>query len=106
MKKALTCLAAVIVLTLCWAQNAMAIPAFARMYSYSCSTCHDPGYGQLNKFGYNFRAAGYRIPSDIGKEMNDGKFDLTNYMSFRYSGGLSATTTSNANQASTPDNLS
>ena len=84
----------------------MAIPAFARMYSYSCSTCHDPGYGQLNKFGYKFRAAGYRIPTDIGKEMNDGKFDVTNYIAARYTAGLSATTKTNADGSPTPDNAS
>jgi len=106
MKKFLAIALLALGVVMCLTSNAGAIPMFARMYSYDCSTCHYPGYGQLNKFGYKFRAAGYRIPSDIGKDMNDGKFDLTNYMSFRYSGGLSATTTSNANQASTPDNLS
>ena len=86
--------------------KAEAVPMFARMYSYNCSTCHYPGYGQLNKFGYKFRAAGYRIPSDIGKDMNDGKFDITNYAAFRFSAGLSATTVSNANKSVTPDNAS
>lgn len=86
--------------------KAGAVPMFARMYSYDCSTCHYPGYGQLNKFGYKFRAAGYRIPADIGKDMNDGKFDITNYATFRFSAGISGTTTTNANGTATPDNAS
>ena len=53
-------------LLLSMVSTAGAVPMFARMYSYNCTMCHYPGYGQLNKFGYNFRAAGYRIPSDIG----------------------------------------
>ncbi len=91
-------------LFLCFSPVAQAVPMFARMYSYNCSTCHDPGYGQLNKFGYNFRAAGYRIPSDIGKDMNDGKFEITKYIAARYSAGASATTTTDANKTAVPDN--
>lgn len=104
--KTLKLLIAGIVLALCCSQSAMAIPAFARMYSYNCSTCHAPGYGQLNKFGYNFRAAGYRIPSDIGKDMNGGKFELANYIAGRYSAGISAKTTTNADGSATPDSFS
>ncbi len=91
-------------LFLCFSSMAQAVPMFARMYSYNCTTCHYPGYGQLNKFGFNFRAAGYRIPADIGKDMNDGKFDVTNYVAFRYSAGISGTTTSNKSGAPQPDN--
>ncbi len=84
--------------------SAWAIPSFARMYNYNCTMCHYPGYGQLNKFGYNFRAAGYRIPSDIGKEMNGGKVDWTNYIAARFSAGVKASTQTNANGSATPDN--
>lgn len=84
--------------------NVGAVPMFARMYSYNCTMCHYPGYGQLNKFGYNFRAAGYRIPADIGKDMNGGKFDFTNYIAARFSAGGSVKTTSQANGAPTPNN--
>ncbi|HUO57562.1 MAG TPA: hypothetical protein VMV05_05235 [bacterium] len=93
-----------LVLFLGLAPLAWSVPMFARMYSYNCSTCHYPGYGQLNKFGYFFRAAGYRIPKDIGKDMNDGKFDLANYVTARFSAGGSAKTTSNASGAPTADN--
>ncbi len=40
---------------------AEAIPAFARKYQTSCSTCHTV-YPVLNSFGKAFRASGYRIP--------------------------------------------
>ena len=106
MMKTLKWLALGIVLTLFCSQGAMAVPMFARMYSYNCTMCHDPGYGQLNKFGYNFRAAGYRIPADIGKDMNGGKYDFTNYISARYSAGGSLKTTTLASGAPTPDNAS
>lgn len=36
--------------------------------------------------------------------MNDGKFDLTNYLTARFSAGVKATTTTNANGTPVPDN--
>ena len=93
-----------VVLFLGFAPSVWAVPMFARMYSYNCTLCHYPAYGQLNKFGYNFRAAGYRIPGDIGKDMNGGKFDFTNYIAARFSAGGSVKTTVQANKAATPDN--
>lgn len=41
--------------------EALAIPAFARKYATSCSTCH-VAYPVLNSFGKAFRAKGYRMP--------------------------------------------
>lgn len=41
--------------------NSSAIPAFARKYKTSCSTCHSI-YPVLNAFGKAFKANGYRIP--------------------------------------------
>lgn len=41
--------------------DSSAIPAFARKYKTSCSTCHTM-YPVLNSFGKAFRANGYRIP--------------------------------------------
>lgn len=86
--------------------NANAVPMFARMYSYTCSTCHYPGYGQLNKFGWEFRDAGFRIPSDIGKVVNDGKYELGNYMTARFSAGGSLETQTQPNNVPIPDNAS
>ncbi len=49
-----------------WASRASAIPAFARRYGTSCTTCHviPP---KLNAFGVAFKNNGYRIPGDDEK---------------------------------------
>ena len=47
-------------------QTAMSMPNFARRYNMSCSSCHNP-VPRLNDFGFKFRAAGFRLPDDIGK---------------------------------------
>jgi hypothetical protein len=43
------------------AQTALAIPAFARKYGYSCEVCHAP-IPHLKAFGEEFAGNGYRIP--------------------------------------------
>lgn len=106
MKNRLLAVLAVVGLSLAFLPAARAVPQFARMYSYNCSTCHYPGYGQLNKFGYEFRAAGYRLPKDIGKDMNDGNFDASKYMSIRFSAGGALKTTAKPNNAPVPDSAS
>jgi hypothetical protein len=40
-----------------------AIPAFARMYGLSCSTCHID-FPKLNDFGKAFKDAGFKFPKD------------------------------------------
>lgn len=47
--------------------DAQALPNFARKYNADCSMCHfiPP---QLNRLGYEFRAAAFRLPSEIGKD--------------------------------------
>ncbi len=40
-----------------------AIPAFARMYQTSCSTCHSD-FPKLNDFGKAFKDAGFKFPTD------------------------------------------
>jgi hypothetical protein len=42
------------------------MPMFARKLGVGCSTCHTSP-PRLNETGYKFRAAGYRMPSEIGK---------------------------------------
>lgn len=106
MKKKFLAVLAVVGLSLAFLPTAQAVPQFARMYSYNCSTCHYPGYGQLNKFGYEFRAAGYRLPKDIGKDMNEGAFDASKYMSIRFSAGGSLKTTTTPNNVPVPDSAS
>ena len=41
------------------------IPAFARKLNVSCNHCHTT-IPRLNRTGYRFRAAGFRLPEDIG----------------------------------------
>jgi hypothetical protein len=43
--------------------DARAIPAFARMYGTSCSTCHID-FPKLNDFGKAFKDAGFKFPQD------------------------------------------
>ncbi len=56
-----------VVLTLAFpfamASNSYAIPAFARMYGTSCSTCHID-FPKLNDFGKAFKDAGFKFPKD------------------------------------------
>ena len=42
-----------------------ALPMFARRYGVGCSTCHTSA-PRLNETGYQFRAAGFRMPNEIG----------------------------------------
>ncbi len=45
------------------AKQSAAIPAFARQYGTSCSTCHID-FPKLNDFGKAFKDAGFKFPSD------------------------------------------
>jgi len=50
-------------LTVLSASKSYAIPAFARMYGTSCSTCHID-FPKLNDFGKAFKDAGFKFPKD------------------------------------------
>lgn len=53
---------------LVWApQDAQAMSQFARRYGVSCSVCHTT-IPRLTPAGYKFRAAGFRMPDELGKE--------------------------------------
>lgn len=54
---------AVAVLAALAASRAHAIPAFARKYQFSCSTCHAP-FPRLKPFGEEFAARGFVLPPD------------------------------------------
>jgi hypothetical protein len=56
------------------AREADAIPAFARKYQYSCSTCHAP-FPRLKPFGEEFAARGYRM-EDPSKEPTRATYDV------------------------------
>jgi len=61
-------------------KNSEAMPLFARKYSADCSMCHT-NVPQLNRVGYEFRLAGYRMPEDIGKD--EKTFKLENFFTAR-----------------------
>ncbi|HPF70652.1 MAG TPA: hypothetical protein PLQ13_08295 [Candidatus Krumholzibacteria bacterium] len=56
-----TVLAVLVGAILCIPEDAAAIPAFARRYKLSCTTCHSP-FPRLKEFGNEFAAAGFMIP--------------------------------------------
>jgi hypothetical protein len=52
-----------VAIPLCFCGTSQAIPAFARMYGISCSTCHID-FPKLNDFGKAFKDAGFKFPKD------------------------------------------
>ena len=52
-----------VVLLVLYPAASYAIPAFARQYQTSCSTCH-LDFPKLNDFGKAFKDAGFKFPSD------------------------------------------
>ena len=52
-----------VVIPFCFTSTSHAIPAFARMYGTSCSTCHID-FPKLNDFGKAFKDAGFKFPKD------------------------------------------
>ncbi len=61
--------------------TAYAMPMFARKLGVPCETCHTT-IPRLNETGYKFRAAGFRLPEQIGKP-DEKKFDLGDIFSAR-----------------------
>ena len=60
---------------------ASALPMFARRYGVPCSTCHTSP-PRLNETGYRFRAAGFRMPEELGKSV-ETSHKLTDHIGFR-----------------------
>lgn len=56
-------LGAIAMFLLLSASQSFGIPAFARMYGTSCSTCH-LDFPKLNDFGKAFKDAGFKFPKD------------------------------------------
>lgn len=66
-------LLAIIFITI-WSRESSAIPAFALKENLACVVCHTNGSApHLTKFGYMYRRAGFRLPSDIGNAAADEK---------------------------------
>ena len=61
--------------------STQAMPMFARKYSLPCSSCHTSP-PRLNEAGYAFRAAGFRMPGEIGTVTQE-PFDIFDYISAR-----------------------
>src|SRR5262244_725499 len=76
-------------------RTVFAMPFFARKLGVPCSTCHTSP-PRLNETGYKFRAAGYRMPGEIGKDGKDGEnkaFNFFDYNGLRLQGRLDTTST-------------
>jgi hypothetical protein len=56
-------------------QAGWAMPNFAREYDKNCGMCHTQ-VPNLNKTGYEFRLAGFRLPDEIGQEEKEKDFDF------------------------------
>lgn len=76
-----------------WSKGAVAMPNFARQYDTDCSMCHST-VPKLNKTGYEFRRAGWRLPSEIGKV--EKAFNLGDKFAARIQTKYKSTSTDNA----------
>lgn len=61
--------------------NSWAIANFARKYGVDCSVCHTV-IPKLTATGFRFRAAGFRMPEELGEESKE-EFKLKDYFSAR-----------------------
>ncbi len=68
------CAAAFVLVTIFAASRAEAIPAFARKYQMSCSTCHAP-FPRLKPYGEEYAARGFRL-EDPSKEPSRATYDV------------------------------
>jgi hypothetical protein len=75
----------------------LAMPNFARKYNLPCSGCHAV-VPRLNEFGWKFRAAGYRLPEDIGKPVPT--FNLGDYFAGRLNVSVNDVTATKADPGS------
>lgn len=79
------------------------MPMFARKYGVTCDTCHT-AIPVLNETGYKFRAAGFRMPENIGKA-DERKFELGDYFSGRIQARYDTQVTNQPNGAAAPNLL-
>lgn len=57
------------------ATHTRTLPSWARKYNMNCSGCHYPTVPRLNATGLGFKWAGYRMPSEIGKNAEVKKIE-------------------------------
>jgi hypothetical protein len=67
MKRSALLFSVVLLLSTVVHQQASGLPAFARKYKTSCTTCH-VGFPKLNAFGEAFRNNGYQFPGHMDAE--------------------------------------
>ena len=79
--------------------RADAMPNFSRKLGVGCETCHTPAIPKLNETGFKFRAAGFRMPSDIGKEETAKKPDIGDYFAARIQARYDTQSTNQPNGA-------
>jgi hypothetical protein len=81
--------------------NADAMPMFARKLGIGCAYCHTV-IPRLNETGYKFRAAGFRLPENIGKE-EEKTFELGDFFSARIQSRYDTQATNQPNGAPIPN---
>lgn len=59
----------------------LSMPMFARKYKAECMMCH-AAVPRLNATGFEFKAAGYRMPWEIGQEQDESVFQFGNFNAF------------------------
>ena len=62
-------------------QQAIPMPMFARKHQFDCAVCH-AAVPRLNVTGYRYKAAGYRMPYEIGQVQAADLQKLQNYVAF------------------------
>jgi hypothetical protein len=95
--------AALVLMFLLGSPEAWAMPNFARKYGVSCAYCHTQ-IPVLNEAGYKFRAAGFRLPEEIGKS-DDKKMELGDYFAARVQSRYDTLVTNQPNGAPGPNLL-
>ena len=83
---------------------AFAMPMLARKLGVPCSTCHTSP-PRLNETGYQFRAAGYRMPAEIGKSDDNKSFNFFDYNGVRLQARYDATHTRTGPDVTQNDNF-
>jgi hypothetical protein len=83
--------------------SAWAMPNFARKFNLDCQACHTPAIPKLNEMGYNFRAAGYRPPAEIGNNLTSK--EIGDYFTARTQASIDYST-STTQHATGPDTKS
>src|SRR6266545_6196626 len=85
------------------ADAAHAMPNFARREGFDCATCHTT-IPRLNRFGYDYRNAGFRVPDMVGDRKQKEMPDLGTMFAARIQSEPSFVPTSTSGAAGTTKN--